>query len=416
MRLARSKPRRRHLEGADKRVTILLVSAWGMGGTIRAALNQAGYLAANGYDVEILSVFRRRDEPFFGEFPPGVEVTALSDLRRGHEPKGWLGAVRRRLIEKDPMWYHEDDRAYGEFNQWVEFQLARHLRRRRTGFLIGTRPGLNFLAARISPPGMVTIGLEQMHFEHHFHRLKGAMRNWYPKLGCLVVLTERDRNTYEGHLTGRGRLAVIPNTARELAGPKADLSRRVLLSAGRVTLQKGFDFLVPAFAKIADRHPDWRLRICGQGHLEKELRAQIDGSGAAEQIDFEGPADMSEAMSNASIFVLSSRFEGFPLILLEAMGKGMAVVAYDCPTGPADIIDDHRNGLLVSPPRDVDALSAAIDEMMRDEELRRRCAAAAMETARDYTIEAIGPRWERLLADLWADPGPGQGAAVGAGA
>lgn len=402
MRLARSKPRARDLEGAEKRVTILLVSAWGMGGTIRAALNMAGHLAEQGYDVEILSVFRRRQESFFGAFPPGVQVTALDDQRPGHGPTGAWKRLRDRLVEKPPDFFHEHDRAIGEFNQWIELQLALHLRRRRTGFLVGTRPGLNFLAARIAPPGMVTVGLEQMHFEHHNGWLKGAMRNWYPKLDRLVVLTERDRRTYDDYLKGAAKLSVIPNTARELAGPKADLSRPVVLAAGRVTAQKGFDFLVPAYAKIAAQHPDWHLRICGRGHLETQLREQIDASGAAEHIRFEGPADMAEAMAAASVFVLPSRFEGFPLILLEAMGKGCAVVAYDCPTGPSDIIDDHVNGLLV-PARDVDALSAALDEMMRDEDLRRRCAAAAMETAKAFTIEAIGPRWEALFAELWAE-------------
>jgi glycosyltransferase involved in cell wall biosynthesis len=97
--------------------------------------------------------------------------------------------------------------------------------------------------------------------------------------------------------------------------------------------------------------------------------------------------------------VLSSRFEGFPLVLLEAMEAGMAVVAFDCPTGPADIIEDHRNGLIV-PAKDVDALGAALLEMIQDDELRRRCAAGAIESAREYTMDAVGPRWDALLADL----------------
>ena len=81
-------------------------------------------------------------------------------------------------------------------------------------------------------------------------------------------------------------------------------------------------------------------------------------------------------MAQASIYALSSRFEGFPLVLVEAMSKGMACVAFDCPTGPADIIDDHRNGLLV-PAKDVEGLTAALMEMVEDEELRRRCGDAA---------------------------------------
>ena len=97
--------------------------------------------------------------------------------------------------------------------------------------------------------------------------------------------------------------------------------------------------------------------------------------------------------------MLSSRYEGFPLVLVEAMSKGMAVVAFDCPTGPADIVDDHRNGLLV-PAKDVEGLTAAMTEMVEDEELRRRCGAAAVETARDYTMAAIGPRWDEMLQAL----------------
>ncbi len=113
-----------------------------------------------------------------------------------------------------------------------------------------------------------------------------------------------------------------------------------------------------------------------------------------------GPTeDVPGEMAQASIYVLSSRFEGFPLVLIEAMSKAMAVVAFDCPTGPRDIVDDHRNGLLV-PAQDVEGLTAAMLEMVGDEELRRRCGAAALETARDYTMAAIGPKWDEMLQEL----------------
>jgi glycosyltransferase involved in cell wall biosynthesis len=111
--------------------------------------------------------------------------------------------------------------------------------------------------------------------------------------------------------------------------------------------------------------------------------------------------DLGAEMERASIYALSSRFEGFPLVLLEAMGKGMAPVAVDCPTGPADIIDDHRNGLLV-PAQDIEGLGRALCEMIEDEDLRRRCADAAVETAREYSVEAVMPMWDDLLAELWA--------------
>jgi glycosyltransferase involved in cell wall biosynthesis len=399
LRAARARPR----DGADDgRVVILLVSAWGMGGTIRATLNLAGHLAAQGREVEILSIYRKRDTPFFGEFPPGVRVTALDD-RRPDARYGLVTRLARRLLCARPsVLMHPADRLYPETNLWTDVQLVRHLRRGR-GFLIGTRPALNLVIGEISPPGFITIGEEQMHLHHHVRPLRKAMPRHYRKLDAFAVLTERDLAEYDELLGGRGNLIRIPNTVRDMGGDPADLSAPVVLAAGRLRRQKGFDLLIPAFARIAPAHPGWRLRICGSGRLREEHKQQIESLGMGDVVSLEGPAErLGEEMAKASIFALSSRFEGFPLILLEAMSKGMGVVAFDCPTGPADIVDDHRNGLLV-PPQDVDAFAAALAEMMADDALRRRCAAAAVETAAAYTMDAIGPRWDALLERLRAE-------------
>jgi glycosyltransferase involved in cell wall biosynthesis len=187
---------------------------------------------------------------------------------------------------------------------------------------------------------------------------------------------------------------------RPLPGAKADLDAKTVYAAGRFRYQKGFDLLIPAWAETARANPGWTLRLRGRGHLRKRLEGLIAEHGLEDSVTLEGPAeDIGSDMAQASVFVLSSRFEGFPLILLEAMSKGMAIVSFDCPTGPADIVDDHRNGLLV-PHEDVEALAHAIRELVEDEELRRRTAAAAIETAQQYTIEAIGPQWEELFETL----------------
>ena len=101
-------------------------------------------------------------------------------------------------------------------------------------------------------------------------------------------------------------------------------------------------------------------------------------------------------MRDASVFVLSSRFEGFPIVLLEAMAAGLAVVSFDCPTGPSEIVADGTSGLLV-PPEDVPALAAALDRVMADETLRRRLAAAAPAAVLPYSLENVGRRWDELL-------------------
>jgi glycosyltransferase involved in cell wall biosynthesis len=231
------------------------------------------------------------------------------------------------------------------------------------------------------------------------------MLNRYGRLDALAVLTDQDRAEYEAALDGSAPpMWRIPNTVREIEPPQADLAATRIFAAGRLTGQKGYDMLIPAFAPVARAHPEWELKLCGHGHAETRLRGLIDDLGLHDQVTLAGPTDdVPGEMAQASIYVLSSRFEGFPLVLLEAMSKGMAVVAFDCPTGPADIIDDHRNGLLV-PAKDVDALGAALMEMVEDEQLRRRCGAAAIETARDYTMAAVGPRWDALLQSLAQTP------------
>ena len=383
---------------ARERVVILLVSAWGMGGTIRAALNLAAYLSRD-RDVEILSTVRFRDESFFGAFPPGVTVEAIDDQRPGGAPRGPVRWIRRALDRVPSVLVHPADRAAQHHTLWFDLQVARRLRR-GSGYLIATRPGLNMAVARLRLPGFVTIGEEQMHLLHHDRRLRAAMPQRYRGLDALVVLTERDVERYTKLLKGKVRVERIPNTVRELSGRPADPGAKVVLAAGRMTAQKGFDMLIDAYAQVAREHPDWRLRICGAGPWRKRLEAQIDAHALADVIELPGPSDdLGGEMEAASIFVLSSRFEGFPLVLLEAMSKRLAVVAFDCPTGPSDIVDDHENGILV-PPKDVDGLARGIREMIEHEELRRRCGAAAVDTARQYAIDAIGPRWDALFREL----------------
>jgi glycosyltransferase involved in cell wall biosynthesis len=198
-------------------------------------------------------------------------------------------------------------------------------------------------------------------------------------------------------------LTAIPNATPDLGGVRSDGSARTVIAAGRLTRQKAFAFLIEAFAQVAAAHPEWQLLICGGGPRREHLEKLIDQLDVGANVTLAGPVrNLAAKMTEASIFALSSRFEGFPMVLLEAMSVGLPVVSFDCPTGPREIVEDGRNGLLV-PEADVNALAAALIRMIEDDELRRRCSEGALETAGRYSIEAIGARWDELIEWLSHD-------------
>jgi len=246
-----------------------------MGGTIRTTLRFAGYLAQH-REVEILSVVRRRDEPFF-PFPDGVKVTALDDQRAGATPRG-LRRVRKLMRARKSVLMTPNDRLYAKTSLWTDVMLVRRLRR-QTGFLVGTRPGLNLLAADLSPPGLITIGQEHMNLASHPEVLRAAIERSYPALDALVVLTERDLQQYDELLCGRVRVFRMPNAVRPNDGAPAPLDSRTVIAAGRLRRQKGFDMLIDAFARVAPTHPDWRLMICGAGAWRRRLKGRIAAHG-----------------------------------------------------------------------------------------------------------------------------------------
>jgi len=399
LRLAGLLPRPPAPRPDDATVRILLAHAWGMGGTIRTALNLAGDLGAR-RELEVVSLLRRRGEPFFA-FPPGVPVTALHDRRRGRH--GLLARLPSVLI-------HPDDFAYPWASLATDVALARWLRALSGGVLVTTRPALNLLAAKLAPRGVTTVGQEHMHFGSHRRALTADIRRGYGRLDALAVLTRDDERDYRALLEGTpARVRRIPNAVPEIDGGVSDGREKVVVAAGRLNTQKGFDLLIEAFAPVAAAHPDWRLQIYGSGPERDALREQIARLGLSGQVELMGRTRrLGEAMAEASLFVLSSRFEGFGMVIVEAMGKGLRVVSFDCPRGPSDIIDHGLDGDLV-PPADVPALSAAIAALIEDPDRRRRYAAAAREKALEFAPAAVGPLWDALLDELSAARRDGDG-------
>ena len=214
---------------------------------------------------------------------------------------------------------------------------------------------------------------------------------------AAVTLTEKDRQQYLTHLPCRAPVLAIPNPVTIAHEKRAKLNSRVVLAAGRLVAQKGFDLLLDAWAQVIPRHPEWRLRIVGSGPDEASLKSQARGLSVCDHVDFiPNTVDMASEFQSASIFVLSSRFEGFGLVVVEAKSFGLPVVSFDCDCGPSDILRHEQDGLLVAK-EDVRALAAALDRLMSNDSERESFGQSAFANSR-FDLGRIVPDWQRLLA------------------
>ncbi|GAA1281339.1 hypothetical protein Psi02_37070 [Planotetraspora silvatica] len=382
--------RRDHAAGADV-VRILLFHAFGMGGTIRTVFNLAGHLAQE-RDVEVISVVRTRDRPFF-DVPQGVKVTTLDDRTRQKTGAArWLARLPSVLVPTtEPV--------YRSCSLWTDLLMVRRLRGLRGGTLITTRPALNLLAASFAPPEVITVGQEHRHLTAHKRPLREVIARRYGRFDALVTLTRTDQEQYAALLPGL-RLVRIPNALPPLGGEHAPLDGTSAVAIGRLDRNKGFDLLISAWGMVTERYPEWNLRIFGSGPWLERLDTQIRDVGLEDKVFLMGRTDrVGEELSKAGMFVLSSRSEGMPMVLLEAMSKGLPVVAFDCPTGPAEVITDGLDGRLVKA-EDVDAFARTVCELIEDEQARRALGAAAARTAAAYDPADIGRRWDDLLEEL----------------
>lgn len=238
---------------------------------------------------------------------------------------------------------------------------------------------------------------------------KVARQLTYPLASALVVQSEEVRAWFSPLI--RRRTRVISNPVLPAPRSRPDQGHtgpsRRLIAVGRLVHQKGFDLLLEAFGRLASAHPEWILEIWGEGPLRRDLEALRDRLGLQSRVSFPGlTEDIHARYAQADMFVLSSRYEGFPNALCEAMANGLAVVATSCSGGVRDILRPGVDGLLV-PPDDVDALERALGEALTSAALRAALGSQAKCVVERFGLDSILDGWEACMRPVaWRKPGP----------
>jgi glycosyltransferase involved in cell wall biosynthesis len=223
----------------------------------------------------------------------------------------------------------------------------------------------------------------------------------YPRAFGLVTMTSGAMNFFPPSM--RRRSWIIPNPVKLPEGLRRPGKGKRLAAVGRLVPQKGFDLLIDAFAIVADRHPDWTLTIWGEGPDRKALEQQRKERGLEDRIFMPGISERPGSwLETADAFVLSSRFEGWGIVLLEAMAWGLPCVSFDCEWGPSDMMQNEVDGLLV-PRGDVRALAGALSRIMEDAGLRRRLSQASRTSTQRFSYARVMAAWDEVIEAAFSE-------------
>jgi len=240
----------------------------------------------------------------------------------------------------------------------------------------------------------------------HQHLLKQPWRFLrrllYPRASLVVAQTQNALAFFPAATQAAG--LVIPNPVHVPALGEAQLKKsqskpgkRTILAVGRLVHAKGFDMLIRSFRGIAQRHPDWNMAIYGEGQDRTALERLVGELSLGDRVALPGVnPNIGQVMFEADMFILSSRYEGFPNVLLEAMAHGLPVISFDCPSGPAEMIKHGVNGLLVRG-ADEQALADAMHDLIEDSPLRSKLAENARQVVGIYGVGTIVDRWEEAV-------------------
>jgi GalNAc-alpha-(1->4)-GalNAc-alpha-(1->3)-diNAcBac-PP-undecaprenol alpha-1,4-N-acetyl-D-galactosaminyltransferase len=362
---------------------LFLVSSMASGGAERVASILANAWTMRGDQVTLMPTFLECGDCFY-ELSPDVRLIYLADLLSSRE-RTWANQIHRLRT------------------------LRRFIATERPDVIISFLSNVN-VAAIIAALGL---GIPVIACEHTNpfsapapSLLRLACKFAYPLADTLVVLTDGIAKKYAAHGLFLPRIRVVPNPIFELLmnvvhhGSHDGAAKR-LLGVGRLVDGKQFSVLIRVFANLANRHTQWSLRIVGEGPLHPDLQQQIVDLGLESRIELPGAISaIEDQLVEADIFALTSKYEGFPMVLLEAMAVGLPCVSFDCLSGPREMSMDGQVAVLV-PLNDEQALELALERLMLDADLRQTLGSQARASVLErFALDRILEQWDLLFKEI----------------
>ncbi|QHB33514.1 glycosyltransferase family 4 protein [Yersinia canariae] len=344
------------------------------GGTERVSLALANYLAKNGYQVVIISLSGNMPPKFYAD--ENIKFVSLFDKKRRFSIAYFSVVLRlRRILKAESIDVLID----------VDTMLALF----STTALLGTK-------------------IKHISWEHFNYKsdLNVKSRKLARKVAAkysdaVVTLTEKDRGYWLEENKYPEKIISIPNPLP--FEPKSKLTKKdaqKVLALGRLNYQKGFDLLLDIWVKVEEKNNNWKLIIAGDGEDKMLLLDKIKEFNLKNVELLPSTPHVSDLYDQSSIYAMTSRFEGFPMVLLEAKASGLPIIAYDCDTGPSELIINNDDGFLI-PFADSDAFTQQLLILMNNEELRETMSLRSLENAEKYKIEVtIGQQWTKLINDI----------------
>ncbi len=345
------------------------------GGGERVTVNMANQLVGKGYLVTIVSLSRSKPSNIFS-IDNRVAMEYLNfNFENGFNIPQKIASVYE--VRKYFRQYAYDD---------------------KTVILgIGTYP--SFLLTMLTKnKKLKTIGCQHSTYAAVKYVWTLLRKIFFHRLDAFVSLSEQDlpklkkinKNSY-----------VIPNSVSLFPEKPALLENKIILSIGRMDYNKGYDLLLDVFEKLTLLHPDWSLRIVGDGPLKKKIISRVETSDLKDRVEIFPPTNqIINHYLQASIYLMTSRTEGLGMVLLEAQACGLPIVSFDCETGPSDIVIDNKNGFLVEC-FNIERIVQRIALLCSDYDLRVKFGKRAIEDVRKFRPEAINSKWESLFEELF---------------